>query len=96
MKSSDLLIAPSLDEGLGRQVLEAKASGLAVYAANVGGLNDLYEQGLIDEIFKPASSESILKLLDRPIPERYKVNEDSLKNFNFEFNMQRYINFLKA
>ncbi len=96
MKSSDLLVAPSLDEGLGRQVIEAKASGLPVYATNVGGLNDLYEQGLIDEIFKPASSESILELLERPIPKRYKVNEDSLKNFNFEYNMQQYINFLKA
>ena len=95
MNKSDLLIVPSIDEGLGRIVLEAKATGLPVFSTNVGGLKELYYMGLIDKQFSPKSTKAIIKILKSNIPERYDVSSDKLKLFNFYKNTKEYIKYIK-
>lgn len=74
MKSSDLFIFPSLQEGLPKSIMEAMASGLPVVASNIRGNIDLINNGengyvyninskeeLIDNIYKIYNNTEILK-----------------------------------
>lgn len=44
MAALDILVAPSLNEGMGRVVLEAGAAGVPVIASRVGGIPDIVEE----------------------------------------------------
>lgn len=66
----DLLVLPSLNEGMGRVLVEAMAAGKPVVASNVGGIPDLVLHGKTGYLVPPADekalAEAIKKLLDDP------------------------------
>lgn len=72
--SCDVLLLPSLSEGMPTVVLEAKARGLKVVGTNVGAMSDietnLLERGNVCELAK-AIKNCKLSDVDR-LPERYK------------------------
>jgi glycosyltransferase involved in cell wall biosynthesis len=66
----DMLVLPSLNEGMGRVLVEAMAAGKPVVASNVGGIPDLVRHGETGYLVPPADekalADSIKKLLDDP------------------------------
>jgi glycosyltransferase involved in cell wall biosynthesis len=66
----DILALPSLNEGMGRVLVEAMAAGKPVVASRVGGVPDLVKHGesgmLVPPANKDALAEAILHLLDNP------------------------------
>ncbi len=67
MQIFDLLVLPSLNEGMGRVVVEAMAAGKPVVASKVGGIPDLIQHGQTGFLVPPADedalAEAIVKLV---------------------------------
>jgi glycosyltransferase involved in cell wall biosynthesis len=66
----DMLVLPSLNEGMGRVLVEAMAAGKPVVASRVGGIPDLVRDGETGYLVPPADENAlangIKKLLDDP------------------------------
>ena len=66
----DMLVLPSLNEGMGRVLVEAMAAGKPVVASRVGGIPDLVQHGETGYLVPPADekalADGIKKLLDDP------------------------------
>lgn len=75
MAACDALAVPSLNEGMGRVVLEAGAAGIPVVAARVGGLPDVVRDGETGWLVDPKSPEALAAGLERLIrdPEQARV-----------------------
>ena len=56
MSTFDLFVLPSLNEGMGRVLIEAMALGKPVVASSVGGISDLVVHGENGLLVKPADS----------------------------------------
>jgi len=71
MKATDLLVAPSLREGMSNVILEAMALGLPVLATRVGGTPEVIEDGrhgvLVDPTDTQALGDAMLQLIDDPV-----------------------------
>ncbi|MEW6245969.1 MAG: glycosyltransferase family 4 protein [Nitrospirota bacterium] len=70
LSAMDLFVLPSLNEGMGRALVEAMAAGLPVIASRVGGVPALIEHGrtgLLAPAGDPgALAQAIRQALDRP------------------------------
>jgi len=55
ISAADLLVQPSLSEGLGTAVLDAMWAALPVLASDVGGLSELVEDGVTGWLVAPGS-----------------------------------------
>jgi glycosyltransferase involved in cell wall biosynthesis len=70
MQIFDILVLPSLNEGMGRVVVEAMAAGKPVVASNTGGIPDLVKHGhnglLVPPGNEKALAASIRQLIDNP------------------------------
>jgi glycosyltransferase involved in cell wall biosynthesis len=66
----DVLVLPSLNEGMGRVLVEAMAAGKPVVASRVGGIPDLVRHAETGYLVPPADekalADGIKKLLDDP------------------------------
>jgi glycosyltransferase involved in cell wall biosynthesis len=66
----DVVVLPSLNEGMGRVLVEAMAGGRPVVASNTGGIPDLIRHGdnglLVPPGDKSALADAILKLILNP------------------------------
>ena len=64
----DMLVLPSLNEGMGRVLVEAMAAGKPVVASRVGGIPDLVKDGQTGYLVPPADemslADAILKVLN--------------------------------
>jgi len=70
LKGLDLFVLPSLNEGMGRALVEAMASGLPCVATRVGGVVDLIQDGitglLVPSQDEMALSKAIQNLMKNP------------------------------
>ncbi len=70
MNAFDIFVLPSLNEGMGKVIVEAMAMGKPVVASRVGGILDLVDHGTNGLLVPPADptalAEAILRLLDDP------------------------------
>ena len=85
----DIFVLPSLNEGMGRVLVEAMAMGKPIVASDIGGIPDLVKDGANGILFPPrdvdAMAKAILKLLlDRELArkmgkegERISLNYDT-------------------
>lgn len=73
-EAADLVIHPSLSEGLPNVVLEAMASRRPVVASRVGGLPEVIEDGRNGRLFSPNDSAELVRILDELIqsPDRQR------------------------
>ena len=66
----DILVLPSLNEGMGRVLVEAMAAGKPVVASNVGGIPDLVQHDhnglLVPPGDEKALAAAIMQLIDDP------------------------------
>ncbi|MFC1491187.1 glycosyltransferase family 4 protein [Nitrospinota bacterium] len=70
LEAADLFVLPSLNEGMGRAVVEAMAAGLAVVGTKVGGVPLIVEEGETGLLVPPKDTDSlasaIVRLLSNP------------------------------
>jgi glycosyltransferase involved in cell wall biosynthesis len=57
----DIFVLPSLNEGMGRVLVEAMAAGRPIVASNVGGIPDLIYQGENGFLVPPADSKALAR-----------------------------------
>jgi len=90
MQIFDIFVLPSLNEGMGRVLVEAMAAGKAVIASNVGGVPDLVKHGRNGFLAKPGDvhdlSGCIQKLLsdNKMRAEMGTKGEELSRNFSVE------------
>lgn len=70
LSQCDVLVRPSLSEGLPLAVLEAMASGLAVVATRVGGTPELVEDGVTGFLIDPGDRGALGERLCRLLADR--------------------------
>ena len=78
----DIFVLPSLNEGMGRVLVEAMAMGKPIVASDIGGIPDIVKDGANGILFPPrdvnAMAEAIIKLLsDREL--RRKMGNEGKK-----------------
>lgn len=73
MAAMDLLVVPSLNEGMGRVVLEAGAAGTPVVAAAVGGIPEVVEDSKTGILVPAKSPEAIAQAVTALSEERARL-----------------------
>ena len=89
----DIVVLPSLFEGLGGSVLEAMAAGKAVIASRVGGLPELVVDGTTGFLVKPGDVEGLANAIAKLAGDRVRIREMGQKGkerlLNQEFTLER-------
>ncbi len=65
MRSIDVLVVPSLNEGFGRVILEANASGIPVVGADAAGIPEVLENGITGWLVPPRDPEAMARVVGR-------------------------------
>ena len=98
MQIFDIFILPSLNEGMGRVLVEAMAAGKPVIASHVGGIPDLVKHGKTGILVKPADeyalTHAILHLLNNP--QEAKKMGDLGRIHSLQFSVQTMVDKLDA
>ena len=98
----DLMVMPSLDEGLPMALLEAMAAKRAVIATSVGAVPDVIEHGVSGLLVKPSDAMelegAVLSLLNDPSLRR-RIGENArnsvVARFSSDLMAQNYLDFYK-
>lgn len=95
MKDSDLLLLPSVEEGIANVVLEAMASGVPVVTTDCGGMNEALtdgREGFVSPVREPEIiAEKILKLVKLSPDEAGELKSNALERINRQFSRKRQI-----
>lgn len=94
LDSLDVLVLPSLNEGIPGVVKEAMATETPVVATNVGGVPEIVEDGttgyLVDPRSPPEIAAAVLKLLDGP-ESRARMGAAGRRRIVKDYSMETYI-----
>ena len=97
LRSLDVFVLPSLNEGISNTILEAMASGLPVLASRVGGNVELVRDGVTGALFEAASPTQLTALmqayLDDPgLRQRHGqgARQAALDDFSLDTMVERY------
>lgn len=69
LRSMDIFVLPSLNEGISNTVLEAMASGLPVIATDTGGNSELVENGATGYLVPVSKPDALARAIDNYIRE---------------------------
>lgn len=98
LSSFDIFVLPSLNEGMGKAIIEAQLMGLAVIGSYVGGIKDIIEEGKTGMFCPPEDSkvlsEKILYLIENPHIARY-IGEEAKKNVKDEYSSKYMVEKIK-
>ncbi|MEW6088959.1 MAG: glycosyltransferase family 4 protein [bacterium] len=90
----DLLVLPSLNEAVGRILIEAGACGVPVVAANVGGIPEIVQNNETGLLVVPKSSgdlaEAVISLL-KDKNKRIKMGNSAAVWVNNKFNIENLV-----
>jgi glycosyltransferase involved in cell wall biosynthesis len=68
----DIFVLPSLNEGMGRVLVEAMAAGLPIVASRVGGIPDLVKDGENGLLVPPADATALAKAISALLEDKEK------------------------
>ena len=92
MKSADLLLLPSVEEGIANVVLEAMAIGLLVISTNCGGMSEVVKNrynGFLIESRSPKDMFKAIKLISSlSESEKSKMRANARETILTQHNMQ--------
>jgi glycosyltransferase involved in cell wall biosynthesis len=94
LSQSDILILTSQNEGFGRVLVEAMASGLAIIATRVGGVPDIIKNGINGFLIEPSNQNQLavsILVLIKNSKMRQKMGTVNRKNAEF-YSLNNYIN----
>jgi glycosyltransferase involved in cell wall biosynthesis len=98
----DLLVEPSLQEGLGMSVMQAMATGVPVVATGVGGLYDLIEDGVTGIMVPAADAVALADAMHRLLSnssERIELAKQARemieKEFSAELAAQKHVDYYR-
>ena len=89
----DLLVLPSLNEGMGRVLVEAMAAGKPVVASEVGGIPDLVRHGETGYLVRPADEKALANGIKKILndPERARQMGRRGKAYCRQFSLEAMI-----
>ena len=97
LRSLDVFVLPSLNEGISNTILEAMASGIPVVATTVGGNVELVEDGVCGRFFSPRDIAALSQLLleyalDSSLRQAHghAARQIALKRFSLSAMVTRY------
>lgn len=82
MASSDMLIAPSLDEGFGLSIVEAILMHIPVIASRVGGITDIISDHTDGLLFEAGNTSDLIRCIDFFLSDSEKIREYEKNAFN--------------
>ncbi len=99
MAAFDVLVVPSLNEGMGRVILEAGAAGTPVVATRVGGIPEIVRDGTTGLLVPPRDAQSIAGAVLSLANDRAKAGAmgDSARRFVApDFSLERMVMRIEA
>lgn len=95
IKLFDVLVLPSIREGMPNVILEAMVCGVPVVATKVGGVPEIVEDGKSGFFVEPRNpkdlAEKILKILDMSEGERREMGEHGRKIVKEKFSIEKMV-----
>ena len=97
IRGSDILIQPSLHEGISTTILEAMACKVPVIATTVGGNRELIEHEKTGMLIKPNDSKDLLTLINSLFSDqllKQKIIQESfilVQNYDWQKIGQQYL-----
>ncbi len=102
-KISDIFVLPSYGEGMSNALLEAMASGLLCIVTDIGGNNELIEDGINGFLFNPGDRNKLKKILEDVLEGRVEIEslkkrarEKIVNKYNLEKILGMYYKLIKA
>ncbi len=92
LKTLDVFVLPSLNEGISNTILEAMASGLPVIATNVGGNPEIVENEITGSLFFPGDWKTLANLLTRYLQDdqlRHNYGSQGRKQVLKKYSMEK-------
>ena len=102
MRGSDLLIQPSLEEGMSSTLLEAMACGTCILGSNIEGISEIVENNKNGLLVEPNNSDELLNKILYLLPKKEKrlrmANEglEIVKKYDWEKVGKLYLNFYES
>lgn len=100
LKTSDIMVLPSMDEGLPLSIIEAMSAGLPVIASRVGGIPELVKDGWNGILIDPTAESLAVALEKIPFMDLSLMGERSRslyeENFTIEKMISSYANAAKS
>ncbi|MCK4364174.1 MAG: glycosyltransferase family 4 protein, partial [Candidatus Aminicenantes bacterium] len=89
----DIFVLPSLNEGMGRVLVEAMALGKSIVASNVGGIPDLVTHGKNGFLVPPKNPKELAKYIQVLLEDKDKREKMGLagKEIAYNFTSERMI-----
>ena len=89
----DIFVLPSLNEGMGRVLVEAMALGKSIVASNVGGIPDLVIHGKNGFLVPPKNPKELAKYIQVLLEDKDKREEMGLagKEMAYNFTSERMV-----
>jgi glycosyltransferase involved in cell wall biosynthesis len=99
LRSSDIYVQPSLNEGLPNSLLEAMASALPVVVTRVGGMPDVVADGIEGFVVSPGDADELAQAIGKLLENeklRRKMGAKACAKIQREFSIEsvsdQYIN----
>ena len=102
IRGSDLLIQPSLEEGISSTLLEAMACGTCILASNIEGISEIVENNKTGLLVEPNNKDELLNKILYLLPKKEKrlnlANEglEMVKKYDWEVVGKLYLNFYES
>lgn len=99
MRESEILLIPSLSEGLPMVAVEALANGLAIAGSRIGGLADVLEEGVNGTAFDVAAGQEGFARALRPLltdPQRLESARHASLGLSGRFDLDRSLDAYEA
>ena len=95
MKKSNIVLIPSISEGLPNVLYEAMASGNMVIASEVGGIPEVLVRGETGELIPPDNAVSLMTTIKKAINDRHKIEKYAEKG-RIKIRDMDYNNFIQG
>ena len=102
IRGSDLLIQPSLEEGISSTLLEAMACGTCILGSDIAGISEIIENNKTGLLVEPNNSDELLNKILSLLPkkeERLRMANDGLeivKKYDWKRVGKLYLNFYES